>query len=233
VGEASRTLGRASRPVDLLIFDLDGTLIDSKLDLAISVNAARGHLGLAPLDLAVIMTYVGYGAPILIQKALAGQTSESQIAQALEFFLDYYGRHALDSTRFYPGVRESLERLHRGAKRLAILSNKPVAISRMIIEGLNAAELFFRVYGGDSFGAKKPDPAGIAQLMRETGVGPDATMMIGDSMVDVQAARNAGVRSCGVRFGFAPDAFDRAPPDLVVGHMEELADWVLSLISSS
>jgi len=208
------------------------SLIDSKRDLANSVNAARTHLGLVPLDVAVIMTFVGYGAPVLIQKALAGEASESQIAPALEFFLDYYGRHALDSTRFYPGVQESLERLHRGGKRLAILSNKPVATGRMIIDGLGAAGLFFSVYGGDSFGAKKPDPAGIAQLMRETGIEPRATIMVGDSVVDVETARNAGVRSCGVRFGFAPATFDRTPPDLVVDHMEELADWVLSLKSS-
>jgi phosphoglycolate phosphatase len=222
-------LGPKPWPVDLLIFDLDGTLIDSKLDLANSVNAARAHLGLGLLDLVIIMTYVGYGAPVLIQKALAGEASESQIAQALEFFLDYYGRHALDSTRFYPGVRESLERLHGGGKRLAILSNKPVATGRMIVDGLGAAELFFRIYGGDSLDAKKPDPVGIARLMREAGVGPRATMMVGDSVVDVETARNAGVRSCGVRFGFAPASFDCTPPDLVVHRMEELADWVLSL----
>ena len=233
MGEVSRTGGQAPLPVDLLIFDLDGTLIDSKLDLANSVNAARAHLDLRPLNLAVIMTYVGYGAPVLIRKALAGEATESQAADALEFFLDYYGRHALDSTRFYPGVRESLERLHRGGKLLAILSNKPVGISRMVIKGLDADQLFFRVYGGDSFGAQKPDPAGIANLMRETGVSRERTLMVGDSVVDVETARNGGVRSCGVRFGFAPATFDRTPPDLVVDHMEELADWVLNLKPSS
>jgi phosphoglycolate phosphatase len=225
-------VGLKSWPVDLLIFDLDGTLIDSKLDLANSVNAARAHLGLGPLDLALIMTYVGFGAPVLIQKALSGEASESRIAQALEFFLDYYDRHALDSTGFYPGVKESLECLYKAGKRLAILSNKPVVTGRMIIDGLGASQLFVRVYGGDSFHSKKPDPAGIAQLMRETGVEPRATMMVGDSVVDVETARNAGVRSCGVRFGFAPATFDRTQPDLVVDHMEELANWVLSVRSS-
>ena len=161
----------SQQPIELLIFDLDGTLIDSKLDLANAVNAARAQLGLGPLNLAVIMTYIGYGAPVLIQKTLSGEASETQIAQALEFFLDYYGRHALDSTRLYPGVRESLERLRQGGKRLAILSNKAVSISRMVIEGLNAAGFFFKVYGGDSLAAKKPDPAGIDQLMREADLG--------------------------------------------------------------
>jgi phosphoglycolate phosphatase len=216
----------------LLIFDLDGTLIDSKSDLANSVNAARAHLGLRPLNLAVISTCVGYGAPVLIRRALAGEASESEIAQALEFFLDYYSRHALDSTRFYPGVKESLERLQGRGKRLAILSNKPVAISRMVIEGLRAAELFFKIYGGDSFAAKKPDPAGIDLLMREAGVARNATMMVGDSVIDVETGRNAGVRVCGVRFGFLTGTFDRLPPDLLVDRMEDLADWVLNLKSS-
>jgi phosphoglycolate phosphatase len=213
--------------IDLLIFDLDGTLIDSKLDLANAVNAARAHLGLEPLNLAVISTCVGYGAPILIRKALGGEATESDVARALEFFLDYYRCHALDSTRFYPGVRESLERLHRSGKRLAILTNKPAVISRTVIEGLRASALFFRVYGGDSFAWKKPDPAGIEQLMNEAGVGPGATIMVGDSVVDVETARNAGVLACGVRFGFAPETFDHVTPDLLVDRMEDLADWVL------
>ena len=217
----------------MLIFDLDGTLIDSKLDLANSVNAARAHLGLSPLNLGVISACVGYGAPVLIRKAIGDEAGESEIARALEFFLDYYSRHALDSTSFYPGVRESLARLHGSRKRLAILTNKPVAISRMIIEGLRAAELFFRVYGGDSFSAKKPDPAGIDQLVREAGVARNATMMVGDSVVDVETGRKAGVRVCAVRFGFAPGTFDREPPDLLVDRMEDLADWVLQSRSSS
>jgi phosphoglycolate phosphatase len=219
-------------PIDLLIFDLDGTVIDSKLDLANSVNAARAHLGMDPLKLTVIMNHVGFGAPVLIRKALGSEATESEAAHALEFFLDYYRDHALDSTRLYPGVRESLERLQAAGKRLAILTNKPAAISRMVIEGLGAAALFFRVYGGDSLAAKKPDPAGIDQLMREAGIGCGATMMVGDSVVDVETARNAGVRSCGVRFGFAPETFEVSPPDLLVNRMEDLADWVLNVNSS-
>jgi phosphoglycolate phosphatase len=214
-------------PIDLLIFDLDGTLIDSKLDLANSVNAARAHLGLGPLDLAVISACVGYGAPVLIRKALGDDASEGEVAEALRYFLEHYRSHALDSTRFYPGVEESLERLHAAGKRLAILTNKPAAISRTIVEGLRAGALFFKVYGGDSFPAKKPDPAGIEQLIREANVGRAATMMVGDSAVDMQAARNAGVRACRVRSGFAPETFDSAPPDLLVDRIEDLAHWVL------
>jgi phosphoglycolate phosphatase len=213
--------------IDLLIFDLDGTLIDSKLDLARSVNAARAHLSLEPLDLAVISTYVGHGAPVLIRKALGPQAGETEVAQALEFFLEHYREHALDTTRLYPGVKESLDRLHEAGKRLAILTNKPVAISRAIIEGLSLTRLFFQIYGGNSFAAKKPDPAGVRKLMSEAGIGSNRTMMVGDSAVDIETARNSAVSACGVNWGFAPEGFKRTPPDLLVDRMEQLADFVL------
>jgi phosphoglycolate phosphatase len=213
--------------IDLLIFDLDGTLINSQLDLAHSVNAARGHFGLDPLELSVIGAYVGHGAPVLMRKAMGARATENEIAQSLEFFLEHYREHALDNTRLYPGVKESLHRLYGAGKHLSILTNKPVAVSRFIVEGLSVAQLFFRIYGGNSFASKKPDPVGVQTLMSETGVGRESTIMVGDSEVDVQTARTSGVRACGVTYGFAPEGFDRTPPDLLVNRMEELADWVL------
>jgi phosphoglycolate phosphatase len=213
--------------IQLLIFDLDGTLIDSKLDLAQSVNASRAHMGMGPLDLAVISTYVGRGAPVLIRKALGPEATDIQVAQALEFFLEHYREHALDTTRLYPGVKASLDRFHAAGKSLAILTNKPVAVSRTIIEGLSLSRLFFQIYGGNSFAAKKPDPIGIKKLMEEAGVCPDRTIMVGDTTVDVETARNAGVRACGVTYGFTPESLRQTPPDLLIDRMEDLADWVL------
>jgi len=213
--------------IDLLIFDLDGTLIDSKLDLANSVNAARAHMGLGPLDLALISKYVGHGAPVLMRRAMGPEASEAEVHEALEFFLDYYNRHALDATGLYPGVREPLERLRAAGKRMAVLTNKPVGTSRAIVEGLNLGPLLFQVYGGNSFAAKKPDPAGVRQLMNEAGIAPERTMMVGDTVVDIQTARNAGVLACGVKYGFQPESLESVPPDLLVDRMEELADWVL------
>jgi phosphoglycolate phosphatase len=213
--------------IALLIFDLDGTLIDSKLDLAHSVNAARAHMGLGPLNLTLILQYVGHGAPVLMRKAMGPEASEAQVAEALEAFLDYYRQHSLDRTRPYPGVRESLERLHAAGKLLAVLTNKPVEESRKILEGVTLAPLFFQVYGGNSFAAKKPDPAGVHHLMAGAGIGRDRTLMVGDTSVDVETARNAGILVCGVRYGFQPESFENVPPDLLVDRMEQLADRVL------
>jgi phosphoglycolate phosphatase len=213
--------------MDLLIFDLDGTLIDSRLDLAHSVNAARTDLGLAPLDNELVVSYVGHGAPTLIRRALGERASEAEVRKALEYFLGYYREHALDCTTFYPGVRESIERLHRAGVRLAVLTNKPTDTSRKILDGLGAGDLFFRIYGGDSFEFKKPDPAGVEALRKETGASRERTMMVGDSSVDIQTARNAGVKSCGVTYGLQPESLADPPPDLLVDRMEDLADWAL------
>lgn len=213
--------------MDLLVFDLDGTLIDSKLDLASSVNATRAHMGMAPLELERIATYVGNGAPVLIRRALGDQASEAQIEEALEFFLEHYREHSLDATRLYPGVRDALDRLRAAGKRMAVLTNKPVGVSRTIVEGLGVGPHFFRVYGGNSFDFKKPHPIGVETLMAEAAVDRPLTLMIGDSAVDIQTARNAGVHSCGVTYGFAPGGFSEYAPDRLVDRMEELADWVL------
>jgi phosphoglycolate phosphatase len=212
---------------DLLIFDLDGTLIDSKLDLVHSVNATRAHMRMGPLEMSVISTYVGNGAPVLIRRALGSSVTEAEVEEALEFFLEYYREHKLDHTRLYAGVRESLDRLQAAGKRLAILTNKPIAPSRGIIDGLGVSGHFFQIYGGNSFDFKKPHPVGVQQLMAESSIGAERTLVIGDSGVDMQTARNAGVRACGVTYGFAPETLNDPQPDKLIDRLEELADWLL------
>jgi phosphoglycolate phosphatase len=165
---------------------------------------------------------------VLIRRALGAQATEAEIQEALEFFLEHYREHALDYTTLYPGVEGSLGRLAAAGKRLAVLTNKPVKISRAIVDGLGVGRLFFQVYGGNSFEFKKPNPIGVEALMRETGIGRDRTMMVGDSSVDVETARNAGIRCCGVTYGFQPESLADPAPDLLVDRMEEFASWVLN-----
>jgi phosphoglycolate phosphatase len=211
----------------LLIFDLDGTLVDSTLDLANAVNAAREHMGLPALPVETVAGYVGNGAPVLIRRAMGPVAPEPQVEQALSYFLAYYRAHMLDHTRPYPGVIEALEALHGGAVRMAVLTNKPVRFSRDLIAGLNMDRFFFQVYGGNSFLEKKPHPMGILALIAEAGVDAARTWMIGDSAIDVLTARNAGVRACGVTYGISPESLKDAPPDLLLDSLLDLPRWIL------
>jgi phosphoglycolate phosphatase len=206
----------------LIIFDLDGTLIDSAKDLAISMNATREQFGMTPLDANLIYSFVGNGVAVLVRRALGADAPEPMVAEALRFFLQFYRAHALEHTQLYPGVREMVDGLAREGHTLAVLTNKPIRISRDILSALGFAATFPRVYGGDSFAQKKPDPIGIRTLMAETCAAAQETWMVGDSGVDIQTARNAGVRSCGVAWGFQPAAFETDPPDLLVETPAEL-----------
>ena len=210
---------------DLLIFDLDGTLIDSKRDLANSVNAMRIHLGEPPLADETVYSYVGNGAPVLVRRALPGRPDE-EIELGLRYFLEYYRDHMLDATTLYPGVREALDQLMDSPVKMAVLTNKPVLFSEHLIKGLGLDGHFFRIYGGNSFEEKKPHPKGIELLMEESGIGRDRTIMVGDSAVDILTARNAQVRACGVSWGFQPETFTAAPPDFVIDQMSELVAMV-------
>lgn len=210
----------------LVIFDLDGTLIDSSKDLAISMNATREHFGMPPLDPALIYSYVGQGAAVLIRRALGPEASEEMVQRGLKFFLKFYRAHALEHTELYPGIRESIGELSANGHKLAVLTNKPARISFDIVGALGLDQHFLRVYGGDSFLSKKPDPIGIKTLMEDAQAGPSETLMVGDSGVDVQTARNAGVRSCGVAWGFQPEAFEIDTPDVIIRHPSELLTLV-------
>lgn len=214
--------------MELLIFDLDGTLIDSQLDLANSVNAAREHMSLPHIPIETIASYIGNGAPVLMRRAMGPDASEADVRLSLEYFLGYYREHMLDHTYLYPGVREALDRLREEKLRMAVLTNKPVRFSQGIIDGLGLHEHFFRVYGGNSFEQKKPDPVGVFKLIDEADTRPERTMMAGDSAVDVRTARNANIRACGVTYGFQPEGFETDPPDILVDNMQILADFVIA-----
>jgi phosphoglycolate phosphatase len=222
---------RFLRPFDphricLLVFDLDGTLIDSRLDLIHSVNATLRHLGRPELDGDLIASYVGDGAPTLIQRVLGDKPDEALLREALEFFLGYYRQHKLDHTTVYEGIPEALASLAHSSnglrRQMAVLSNKPVRPSRDIVEALGLGGFFISIYGGNSFATKKPDPLGVQTILQETGVAADAAMIIGDSSIDVQTGRNAGLWTCGVTYGFAPHTLEQVPPDVLVESASDL-----------
>lgn len=209
-------------PVDLLIFDLDGTLIDSATDLANSVNATRVWMGLPALEHDTVASYVGNGAPVLMRRALGPEASEEDVQRALEHFLAHYEEHKLDFTRPYEGIPELLAALRREGVKMAVLTNKPVRISGRILEGLGLRDYFVRVYGGNSFEQKKPDPIGVHALLHELQIEPEAAAIVGDSAVDVKTARNAGIRVIGVSWGLQPESFEADPPDMMVDRPEEI-----------
>lgn len=211
---------REFEDVRALIFDLDGTLIDSKLDLALAVNAAREHMGMEPLVHEQIFGYVGHGAPTLIRRSLGGQATDAMVERALGYFLEYYGGHMLDNTVTYPGVREGLEMLM--GRPMAVLTNKPVRFSEKILDGLGITRYFQYVYGGNSFERKKPDPMGVQVLLRDFQVAPRQAMIVGDSEIDVQTARNAGTWAVGVTYGLGSAQLANCPPDLLVNSLVEL-----------
>ena len=220
--------------IKLVIFDLDGTLIDSRLDLVHSVNAALRHIGRPELPDNLIASYVGDGAPVLIQRALGGESvDEALVRKGLEFFLTYYRAHKLDHTTVYEGMNEALAAIQRPfhaetgngrSRKMAVLSNKPVGPSRAIVEALGMGRFFAQVYGGNSFATKKPDPEGARKLLEENGVLPEETAIVGDSHVDIETGRNAGLWTVGVSYGFAPHTLTDAVPDLSIDTPRELAE---------
>src|ERR1700739_1557541 len=233
---------RVLRPVPLeqlklLVFDLDGTLIDSAQDLCNSVNATLERFGRPHLSDEVIASYIGNGVLVLVRRAFAAddgrEPSEELVAEAHKFFLAYYREHKLDYTYAYEGVLQALDALHKvhdqtdcPPRMMAVLTNKPVRPARVICEALGLAPYFLNIYGGNSFTTKKPDPEGLFALMQEAGARPEETCMIGDSPVDVQTARNAGAWSIGCTFGLAPGSLEAIPPDVLV---DSPADWTAAL----
>ena len=229
---------RFLRPFDphrirLLVFDLDGTLIDSRLDLIHSVNAMLQHIGRPALDGHVIASYVGDGAPALVRRAIGDTNDEALFRAAMEYFLGYYRIHKLDHTTVYAGMAETLAGLadpsrgnpSNGVRRqMAVLSNKPVNPSRDIVQALGLGEFFVRIYGGNSFTTKKPDPLGVQTILHETGVAADEALIIGDSSIDVLTGRNAGMWTCGVTYGFAPHSLEEVPPHVLIETPRELGE---------
>lgn len=233
---------RVFRPIPveqlkLLVFDLDGTLIDSAQDLCNSVNATLHRFGHSSLNDEQIASFIGDGAMMLVRRAFTqasgAPVEESLLELAHQFFLDYYRAHNLDFTYAYEGVLESLHALKllhdqpgAVARQMAVLTNKPVHPARDICAALHLAPYFLQIYGGNSFSTKKPNPEGLLALMNEARAAPGETVLIGDSHVDVLTARNAGAWALGCSFGLSPESLASTQPDVLV---DSPAEWVAAL----
>jgi phosphoglycolate phosphatase len=210
--------------LSLLVFDLDGTLVDSHRDLADATNALLEELGGRALRHGVVTGFVGDGAAVLVRRALTHAGIDPDTPGALDRFLEHYDRRLLDTTKPYDGMLEALTALGPG-RRLAVLTNKPSRATSRVLAGLGLEDRFADVIGGDTAYGRKPDPRGLLALVARAGVTPDHTLLVGDSPVDLATARHAGVRMCVARYGFGyrfdgsefdgHESFIDAPTDLI------------------
>ncbi|RKZ19022.1 phosphoglycolate phosphatase [bacterium] len=225
--------GRYSgRRVDAFVFDLDGTLVDSELDIALAANFTRLHFGLPELPVPTVTGYVGDGVARLLHRTLghdnhripAGSpVPEPMHAEGMQVFADHYGRHLLDNTRLYPGVLEVLRRF--AAFPLAVATNKPRAFTDAILTGLHIDGAFRRVVAGDEVPARKPDPAHLAAALEGLEVAPEKVAMVGDSPNDILAAKAYGALAVGCTYGLvSPGRVRSARPDLVIDSFAELGE---------
>ena len=197
----------------LIVFDLDGTLVDSRRDLTDASNDLLAAHGAAPLDEESVGTMVGEGVATLVRRVLAARRLTVPADQALRQFLEIYDRRLLNHTRPYPGIPESLAYLGRHGS-LAVLTNKPLAATERILHALGLRERFQWVVGGDGPHGRKPHPEGLRAIMRLAREASDQTVLVGDSRVDLETARNAGSRICLARYGFG---FCNCPPEAIRG----------------
>lgn len=211
-----------SAPIEFLVFDLDGTLIDSRKDICIAVNHALTTLGIEPVADDEIVRFVGRGVANLIRSALeakAPASDEKIFKKAIKLFKEHYASHLLDHTKLYPGV---VDVLHLPQKK-AVLTNKPKEFSERILEGLKVLSYFEEVVGGDA--GKKPDPAGLLGLIGRLKADPQSSMLIGDSTIDIQTGKNAGARTCAVTYGFEKkENLLPLSPDYILNHIGELKE---------
>jgi phosphoglycolate phosphatase len=203
-----------------LIFDLDGTLIDSERDLVQATNETLRHFGRQTLPEPQISSFIGHGAAKLVASALGPDAGPDLQSGALQYFLAYYERHSVTHTHPYPGVREALTAF--SATPMAVLTNKPQRLSCLILEALDLARYFAVIVGGDSLPSRKPDPAGVWKILEQFGVAARNALMIGDSEVDVQTARNAGLPCAIVNYGFGTNNRAAFPADLYIDSLTDL-----------
>jgi phosphoglycolate phosphatase len=208
----------------LLVFDFDGTLVDTKLDIADSVNRTLQELELPTLEHQTLYTFIGKGVNHLMSQSLK-QVGYYDLPRATEVFMRHYEDHLMDRTDLFPNCRETLD--HFSHKENTILSNKPTRFITQILDALNWRAPFSTIIGGDLMAENKPDPGGLLHMLEQHKVRPKEALMIGDSLVDIETGKRAGVRTCGVTYGHAGrESLQSAQPDWIIDDLSELKQLV-------
>jgi len=215
-----------------VLFDLDGTLVETRKDIATAINLALGGRGLPVLSVDRVARHVGHGARVLVTRCLeeAGVASPApdDIESLHRAFHEHYLAHLLDTTFVYPGIPGVCEGIARAGGRMAIVTNKPIEAAKRILIGLGLSSYFPVVLGGDSLPQRKPDPAPLLRAIASLDADAGHALMIGDSQVDIDAARAAGIPVAAVAWGFTPkDALESASPDLLAEDAAALGEWIL------
>ena len=211
-------------PVDLMIFDLDGTLIESKWDIAQSVNFTLVELGLPERPTEEVFGFVGDGVKRLLRLAV-GEGNQAKFDEALKIFRGYYLEHCLDRTGFYPGIEPMLQ--HFIHKDKAIATNKSIEYTRVILNGLGPQHFRYMVGGDNGFGLK-PEPGMLLHIMEKTGASKERTVLVGDSTNDINGGHNAGIRVCAVGYGMGNRAkMEACQPDWFIEKPEQLMEIFL------
>jgi len=206
--------------ISLFVYDFDGTLVDTFADIANSVNLALAEMNIQSLSRETIRRNIGSGVVNLMSRSLEGSGCDD-VEMAVSFFQKHYNNHLLDQTKLYPNGREVVE--HFSKKKNAILSNKPISFVEKILTELNFLSLFDSVLGGDSLSERKPNPMGLQLLMTNLNCPVKEVLMIGDSAIDIETGKNAGVLTCGVTYGLGnPVSLHNSKPDYLIDNLSNL-----------
>ena len=210
------------RKISLIVYDFDGTLVDTLFDIADAVNLSLNELGLRTLSRATIRKYIGKGVERLMAQSI-NDTGYFDLPLAVELFRKHYSENLMNHTRFYPSGREILD--HFRDKKQAICSNKPQDFVRRILQSLESLDCFDAILGGDSLESKKPDPEGLLHLLDRFQCSPERAVVVGDSPVDIEMGKRAGVYTCVVNYGLGdPKEIASAGPDCSIDHLSQLKD---------
>ena len=219
---------------DIVVFDLDGTLVDTAPDLINALNFVLDREGMPPVPLHAARNMIGAGARKLIERGLEVDgriTSAEDLSRMLGDFIDYYAAHIADASRPFEGLESALDELSRRGFRLAVCTNKLEWLSKLLLDQLQLSSRFAAICGADTFGVSKPDPMFLRETIARAGGRPSAAVMVGDAGPDIGVARRAGIPVIGVEFGYTEVPIAELKPDLLIGHMRDLPDAVERLIA--